>query len=108
MRDDKNHVTHFNKLIWDNGHTPASVIDHRITMPTTMYSGELESGIVAITNRHEHGRRLQLDIVPQPGEHIASDLIRMDTRKPGGSGEILHPQLPEFVSRVSTLIIANS
>ncbi|MBT1698536.1 glycosyltransferase family 4 protein [Fulvivirgaceae bacterium PWU4] len=93
------HVTHFNKLMWDNGRTPAVVIDHGITMPTATYTGELERGIVVINNLNERGRRLGLDIFLQAREHVPLDLIGMDTEKLGGLGEILHPKLPDFISR---------
>jgi hypothetical protein len=91
------HVTHFNKLMWDNGRSPAEVIDHGIQIPTITYTGELAKGIVVINNLEDRGRRLGLDVFLQVREEIPLDLIGMDTKKLGGLGEILHPQLPEFI-----------
>ncbi len=93
------HVTHFNKLMWDNGRTPAVVIDHGIVRSPAIYSGELERGIVVINNLNERGRRLGLDVFLEVRKHVPIDLIGMDTKKIGGLGEILHPQIPEFISR---------
>jgi glycosyltransferase involved in cell wall biosynthesis len=93
------HVTNFNKLMWDNSRTPVTVIDHGITAPTVEYSGKLERGIVIINNLKERGRRLGFDIYEQVRERVPLDLIGMDTKKVGGLGEILHPDLPEFISQ---------
>jgi glycosyltransferase involved in cell wall biosynthesis len=93
------HVTHFNQLMWDNGATPTVVIDHGVIQPSAKYSGEIEKGIVIINNLDDRGRRLGVDIFQEVRKHIPLDLIGMDTIKSGGLGEILHPQLPEFISK---------
>ncbi|HEY0771079.1 MAG TPA: hypothetical protein VGD31_12175 [Sphingobacteriaceae bacterium] len=93
------HVTHFNKLMWDNGRTPAVVIDHGICETSVAYAGSMPKGIVVINNLKERGRRLGLDVFEQVRERVPLDLIGMDTEKIGGLGEILHPQLPEFISQ---------
>lgn len=93
------HVTHFNKLMWNNGRTPAVVIDHGITEAQASYTGKIPRGIVVINNLNERGRRLGLDIFQAVREKVPLDLIGMDTKKIGGIGEILHPQLPEFISQ---------
>jgi glycosyltransferase involved in cell wall biosynthesis len=94
------HVTHFNKLMWDNGRTPVRVIDHGITAAKEVtYSGKLEKGIVVINNLADRGRRLGLDIFLEVRKHVPLDLIGMDSEKIGGLGEILHPQLPDFISQ---------
>jgi len=93
------HVTHFNRLMWDNGQTPSVVIDHGVTAPAVTYSGEIEKGIVVINNLDARGRRLGLDIFLQVRKHVPLDLVGMDAEKIGGIGEILHPQLPEFISK---------
>src|SRR5690349_19510832 len=35
------HVTHFNRLMWDNGSTPTTVVEHGIVDPGHRYTGEL-------------------------------------------------------------------
>ncbi len=89
----------FNKLMWDNGRTPATVIEHGITAPAACYEGDIEKGIVVINNLNERGRRLGLDVFGEVRECVPLDLIGMDTEKIGGLGEILHPNLAAFVSR---------
>lgn len=91
------HVTHFNKLMWDCGVTPTRVIEHGALAPGAAYSGHLEKGIVVINNLPERGRRLGLDIFLEVRKHIPLDLIGMGTEKLGGMGEILHPEVADFV-----------
>lgn len=85
--------------MWDNGSTPAVVIDHGIVPNGVSYQGDIPKGIVVINNLNERGRRLGLDIFLEVREKVPLDLIGMDTKKIGGLGEILHPQLPEFISQ---------
>lgn len=91
------HVTHFNRLMWDCGSSPTRVIDHGVISPSAQYTGKLEKGIVVINNLKERGRRLGLDVFFAVREHVPLDLIGMDTEKIGGLGEILHPQIPDFI-----------
>jgi hypothetical protein len=92
------HVTHFNKLMWDNNENRAVVIEHGVTQPDTAYSGQLDKGIVVINNLPSRGRLLGLDVFLEVREHIPLDLVGMGTGELG-LGEVLHPQLPEFISR---------
>ncbi|MDB5013566.1 MAG: glycosyltransferase [Daejeonella sp.] len=92
------HVTHFNRLMWDNNNTPTKVIEHGVTVPDIPYTGEIEKGIVVINNLPSRGRLLGLDIFQEVRKHIPLDLIGMNTGKMG-LGEVLHPQLPEFISK---------
>lgn len=91
------HVTHFNNLMWDCGETPTRVIDHGVIAPAADYTGKFEKGIVVINNLKERGRRLGLDVFLEVRKHVPLDLIGMDTKKIGGLGEILHPDLPDFI-----------
>jgi glycosyltransferase involved in cell wall biosynthesis len=43
------HVTHFNRLLWDNGRAPVTVIEHGIPDPGHRYTGELARAAV-VTN----------------------------------------------------------
>ncbi|TWR31541.1 glycosyltransferase family 4 protein [Mucilaginibacter pallidiroseus] len=92
------HVTHFNKLMWDNNNTPTRVIEHGVTDSGIMYSGELNKGIVVINNLPSRGRLLGLDVFLEAKEQVPLDLVGMGTGDLG-LGEVLHPQLPEFQSR---------
>jgi hypothetical protein len=92
------HVTHFNRLMWDNNGIPTKVIEHGVTVPEIPYTGEIEKGIVVINNLPSRGRLLGLDIFMEVRKHIPLDLIGMNTGELG-LGEVLHPQLPEFISK---------
>jgi len=92
------HVTHFNKLMWDSGDVSATVIEHGVIEPEIKFTGELEKGIVVINNLPSRGRLLGLDLFLEARKHVPLDLVGMGTGDLG-VGEILHPQLPEFISR---------
>lgn len=92
------HITHFNRLMWDNNDTPTKVIEHGVTLPDIPYTGEIEKGIVAINNLPSRGRLLGLDIFQEVKKHIPVDLIGMNTGVTG-LGKVLHPQLPEFIRK---------
>jgi hypothetical protein len=92
------HVTHFNRLMWDNGTTPTTVIEHGVTDPGHIYDGALAKGIVVINNLPARGRLLGFDIFRQVSEQVPLDLVGMGTGQ-WGLGEVLHPQLPQFQSQ---------
>lgn len=93
------HVTHFNRLMWDNNRTPAQVIDHGIIIPPGIsYTGEIERGIVVINNIETRGRRLGYDIFLEARKHIPLDIVGMGTEDLG-LGEVPHTQLPQFISK---------
>jgi glycosyltransferase involved in cell wall biosynthesis len=92
------HVTHFNSLLWDNNNVPFTVIEHGVEVREVPYSGELERGVVVINNIEKRGRRLGLDVFLEVQKHIPLDLVGMGAERLG-LGEVLHPELPEFLSR---------
>ncbi|MDJ1499985.1 glycosyltransferase family 4 protein [Xanthocytophaga agilis] len=91
------HVTHFNRLMWDNA-TRTEVIEHGVTVAPAVYSGHLNKGIVVINNLPLRGRICGWDIFQEVSKHIPLDLVGMGTESVG-LGEVLHPQLPEFISQ---------
>jgi len=91
------HVTHFNHLMWDNHNLSARVIAHGVTEPAIKYSGKLNRGIVVINHLPKRGRLLGFDIFNEVRKEIPLDLIGMGTEA-YGIGEILHPDLPAFIS----------
>jgi glycosyltransferase involved in cell wall biosynthesis len=92
------HVTHFNRLMWDNNNTPTHVIEHGVTEPQAKYSGEIDKGIVVINNLPTRGRLLGLDVFLEARQQVPLDLVGMGTGDLG-LGEVLHPHLPEFQSK---------
>jgi glycosyltransferase involved in cell wall biosynthesis len=92
------HVTHYNRLMWDNNRTPTTVIEHGVTMPDALYTGEIERGVTAINHLPQRGRTLGWDIFRQVRNIIPLDLAGTGNEEEG-VGEILHPQLPAFRGR---------
>ncbi|WP_245957748.1 glycosyltransferase family 4 protein [Niabella yanshanensis] len=88
------HVTHFNRLMWDNGQTPTTVIPHGVTDGKVPYSGNYEKGFVAINHLPHRGRVLGWDIFRKVNRTIPLDLAGMGNEG-HGIGEVLHPRLPE-------------
>jgi len=75
------------------------VIDHGIISPPVTYSGELKKGIVVINHLHQRGRKLGADIYEKVKQQVPVDLVGMGTKEYGGLGEVLHPELPAFISK---------
>lgn len=92
------HVTHFNRLMWDNGNTPTVVIEHGVTDHGPIYEGDLSKGIVVINNLPARGRLLGFDIFKTVRKKVPVDLVGMGTGD-WGLDEVLHPQLPAFQSK---------
>lgn len=92
------HVTHFNKLMWDSNKAAARVIEHGVTDAGMHYTGDYEKGIVVVNNLPQRGRICGFDIFTQLSAQVPMDLIGMGTEE-HGLGEVLHPQLPEFIGR---------
>jgi len=93
------HVTHYNKLMWWNQVPNVCVIEHGVPKPLCSYTGEIEKGIVVINNLHQRGRLLGADIFEEVATRVPLELVGMGTAQYGGSGEVLHPDLPGYISR---------
>jgi hypothetical protein len=93
------HVTRFNQLMWDSGHTPTRVIEHGVVDPGARYSGEFPRGLVVVNDLLKRGRRLGADIFEQVRQDIPLDLVGMGAEEAGGLCEIRHADLPAFAAR---------
>ncbi|HWM06235.1 MAG TPA: glycosyltransferase, partial [Actinophytocola sp.] len=58
------HVTHFNKLLWDNGRAPATVIEHGIVDPGYRYTGDLPHAAVVTNEPVRRWRVTGTDLLP--------------------------------------------
>ena len=88
------HVTHYNRLMWDNNRTPTTVIEHGVVVPEDVhYSGELEKGISVVNNIARRGRRTGPDIFEYARQHVPLDLVGMNASDVGGLGEVPYDQL---------------
>jgi hypothetical protein len=94
------HVTPFNRLMWDNGSVPTTVIDHGVALPGPVtWTGELERGLVVVNHLGRRGRRLGADVFDDVRRRIPLDLVGMGSEDLGGLGEIKPPGLPAFAAR---------
>jgi hypothetical protein len=93
------HVTHFNRLMWDNGATPTAVIEHGVAVPPdAVYDGRLPRGLVAINGLAGRGRRLGADVFEAVRAEVPLDLVGMGSEALGGLGEVPPPELPRFMA----------
>jgi glycosyltransferase involved in cell wall biosynthesis len=93
------HVTNFNRLMWDNHDLRTTVIPHGVTVPDLPLPVEkINRGIVVINNLPKRGRLLGLDIFERVRRELPIDLVGMGAEA-YGIGEVLHPDLPAFISR---------
>jgi hypothetical protein len=58
------HVTHFNRLFYDNGRAPTTVIEHGIVDPGERYTGELARAAVVVNEPVRRGRYVGADLLP--------------------------------------------
>jgi len=58
------HVTHFNRLFYDNGRAPTTVIEHGIVDPGERWTGELERAAVVVNEPVRRGRTTGGDLLP--------------------------------------------
>ncbi|MEU0198304.1 MULTISPECIES: glycosyltransferase [unclassified Streptomyces] len=73
------HVTHFNRLMWDAGSTPSTVIEHGIVDPGPLWTGELERAAVAVNEPLRRGRTTGTDLLPAFAEAAPLDVFGMGT-----------------------------
>jgi len=95
------HVTHYNRLMWDNGRTPTLVIEHSVAIdPTITYSGQIERGITVINGMQKRPRIAGYDIFLRAQQAIPLDAVGMETEAFGGLGDVpyrdLHRRVAEY------------
>jgi Glycosyl transferases group 1 len=99
------HVTHFNDLFWDTGHTRAVVIEHGIVDPGERYTGELPRVVAAVNEPARRGRVTGTDLLDRFGSVAPVDLFGMGTEALGdgvrvtGLGDLAHERLHEEMAR---------
>jgi hypothetical protein len=59
------HVTHFNRLFWDNGDAPTRVVPHGVADPGLRYTGELARTAVVVNEPVRRRRIVGSDLLPQ-------------------------------------------
>jgi hypothetical protein len=93
------HVTHYNRLMWDNGRTPTVVIEHSVGIdPGIQYSGERAQGITVINEIQRRGRIAGYDLFLQARETVPLTIAGMKSEALGGLGDIHYRQLHRRVA----------
>lgn len=95
------HVTHFNRLMWDNGPTPTMVIEHSVAIdPTIRYGGAVQRGIAVINGIAARPRIAGYDLFLQARERVPLDIAGIDSEAFGGLGDIpyrrLHARMAQY------------
>ncbi|MEV5243106.1 glycosyltransferase [Streptomyces cinnamoneus] len=73
------HVTHFNRLMWDCGSTPATVIEHGIVDPGPLWTGRLPRAAVVVNEPLRRGRTTGTDLLPYFSGAAPLDVFGMGT-----------------------------
>ena len=95
------HVTHYNRLMWNNNRTPTMVIEHSVAIdPTARYQGHIEQGVTMINGMQKRPRIAGFDIFQQVRELIPLVPVGMQTEEMGGLGDVpyrhLHKRIAEY------------
>ena len=93
------HVTHYNRLMWDNGDVPTRVIEHSVAIdPAVRYDGERPEGICVVNNMQQRGRIAGYDLFSSLRQQVALTCVGMNAAAIGGLGEIHYRNLHRTVA----------
>ncbi|MEU2027047.1 glycosyltransferase [Streptomyces sp. NPDC016469] len=74
------HVTHFNRLMWDNGRAPTSVIEHGIIDPGPQWTGTEPRAAVVVNEPVRRARTTGTDLLPAFAATVPLDVFGMRTQ----------------------------
>jgi hypothetical protein len=88
------HVTHFNRLMWEAGNVPTTVVEHSVAIDRSIrYDGGLERGITVINGMQGRPRIVGYDLFLRAREIVPLDACGIDTEQFGGLGDIKYAVL---------------
>jgi hypothetical protein len=88
------HVTHYNRLMWDNGTVATRVIPHSVAIdPAVEYLGTLDRGITVANGMQGRPRIAGYDLFLQARETVPLDAVGMQTEAFGGLGDVPYREL---------------
>lgn len=73
------HVTHFNRLMWDNGRAPTTVVEHGIIDSGPLWTGEVDRAAVVVNEPVRRGRTTGTDLLPRFARTAPLDVFGMRT-----------------------------
>jgi hypothetical protein len=92
------HVTHFNRLFWDCGRTPAVVIEHGVPDPGYRYTGELAAAAAVVNEPLRRGRVTGTDLLDGFRRCFPVNLFGMGS-EPLGGADLPHKRLLDELPR---------
>ncbi|MBV8695765.1 MAG: glycosyltransferase family 4 protein [Chloroflexi bacterium] len=93
------HVTHYNRLMWNNGRTPTLVIEHSVALdPSINYNGYREGGITVVNGMQKRPRVAGYDVFLQARQRVPLDVVGMQSEAFGGLGDIPYRDLHRLVA----------
>jgi hypothetical protein len=93
------HVTHYNRLMWDNGRTPNVVVEHSVAVdPAIAYEGTSARGIMVANFVERRPRIAGYDLFLQAREVVPLDIAGLGTEAYGGLGDIPYRDLHRRVA----------
>jgi glycosyltransferase involved in cell wall biosynthesis len=72
------HVTHFNRLFWNCGRAPTTVIEHGVVDPGYRFRGDWPRAAVVINDPLRRGRLAGTDLLPRLARAVPLDLFGMN------------------------------
>lgn len=75
------HVTDFNRLMWDNGRAPTTVIDHGIADPGHLYTGDIAAAGAMINEPVRRWRTVGADLLGAFGQSAPVDVWGIGTEE---------------------------
>lgn len=92
------HVTHFNRLFWDNGGTRSTVIEHGVVDPGPQYTGDIARAAIVVNEPVRRGRTTGTDLLPDLSARVPLDVFGM-----GAEGLAAHLDVDPDRCRASEL-----
>ena len=93
------HVTAFNRLFWDSGTTPSTVVEHGVIDPGHRCSGELARATTVINDPVRRGRVTGTDLLDRFSAAAPVDLFGMRSEPLGGTDLPQHRLHDEMARR---------
>jgi len=95
------HVTHYNRLMWDNDDVPVQVIEHSVGLDFDIrYTGERPQGITVVNGMQKRPRIAGYDLFLTARDQVPLVAAGMETEAFGGLGDVpyrdLHRTLAEY------------